>query len=219
MIRLVCPSCQKTLNARGDLVGQTRNCPACGASVDIPAELPASGEVAAHVPEDTVAEERPAPIQAQEEAIDTFRPPKQLDRTNRYYICDRTGVIAGLEPGGKGWTVKTSAGWLPAARNTDKLPHEGDFKLVELKMEGSETGGRLVGLTAYQLAERWALTRLTGADDEILAAVTGPGSLRREQKSAIRLLIRDRLMPPVYEDARTVLDYLANSDYSSPGPG
>ena len=66
-------------------------------------------------------------------------------------------------------------------------------------------------------ARRWALVNLARGDDAILKAVTGPGCLLREQKTAIRQQVKEHFMPQVWENSRAVLEYLANSDYHSPG--
>ncbi|MBN2477135.1 MAG: hypothetical protein JXB62_21180 [Pirellulales bacterium] len=206
MIRVTCPECQSKLNAKDELAGQTRNCPSCGSAVTIPSPpkpTPLASGVTA----------RPSEVAALLE-LDL---PKQLDRMNRYLICDAGRMVAWWENNGHGWMLRTSAGLIPARRNPEQLPNRGDFKLVELKLIQTETGLRLVGLTSYQLAAQWALTTLDKGDDKILARITGAGHLSREQKNVVRQAIRDQLMHPVWTDADRVLQYLASADYHSSG--
>ena len=75
------------------------------------------------------------------------------------------------------------------------------------------------GLTSYQLATRWALTALDQGDDQIVGKITGLGSLNRDQKNAVRQALKDQFMRQVWEGAADVLEYLANTDYHSPGVG
>ena len=72
-------------------------------------------------------------------------------------------------------------------------------------------------MTSYQLAQSWALTTLDKGDDKILSTVVALGRLNKVQKDVVRQTIKDRLMHPVWTDAQNVLDYLANTDYHSPG--
>ena len=65
--------------------------------------------------------------------------------------------MAAWENNGRGWRLKIETGMVGARRNSDQIPTEGDFKLVELRFEHTPDGKRLSGLHIYQLAERWAL--------------------------------------------------------------
>jgi hypothetical protein len=47
--------------------------------------------------------------------------------------------------------------------------------------------------------------------------VSGPGSLNKEQKSAVRNLIHAQFMREVWEKSDKVIAYLGNMDYHSPG--
>jgi hypothetical protein len=144
--------------------------------------------------------------------------PQHLGRNNRYLICDSQRLVAVWESNGQGWMLKTLAGLLSAARNREQIPVEGNFKLVELRLAVNESGALcLDGITSYQLAHRWALTNLAKGDDHVLATITGPGCLDKNQKNLVRQAIRDQIMYPVWKDSRMVLDYLANTDYHSPG--
>ena len=145
--------------------------------------------------------------------------PERLNRDSHYLICDRTHLVATWENNGNGWMLKTGAGFVSAKRNRENLPTQGDFKLVELKFAMTPEGKRLSGLTSYQLATRWALTVLDQGDDQIVGKITGLGSLNRDQKNAVRQALKDQFMRQVWEGAANVLEYLANTDYHSPGVG
>ena len=143
--------------------------------------------------------------------------PQRLDRMNRYLICDHAKLVACWEDNGQGWMLKTNAGLISARRNPDQLPNRGDFKLIELKLVNTDAGLRLDGITSYQLAMQWALITLDKGDHKILTKVTGPGHLNKEQKNMVRQTIKDQLMHQVWAGAANVLEYLAGTDYHSPG--
>ena len=210
MIRVTCPACQSKLNARDDLAGQTRKCPKCGTPVAIRPSKPSGRQSAPEAPASLVRVDQSA-------NLPTYRPPERLSRFNHYLICDRSRVIATWQNDGEGWTIRGEFGFVNAHRNQEKLPNQGDFRLVEMRMRVEDERLRLHGLRVYQLANRWALLNLARGDDAILKAVTGPGFLLREQKHAIRQQIKEQFMQHVWEDSRAVLEYLANSDYHSAG--
>lgn len=206
MIRLSCPSCNSRLSAKDKLAGQTCKCPKCGTPIQIPAPDPA----AEPDPKGFVQNAAPSTLLA----LDM---PDQLDRANQYLICDSQKLLARWQNDGRGWMLKTTAGFISARRNRELLPNRGDFKLIELQFAATDEGPRLRGITSYQLAKSWALIALEKGEDTILSMVSGVGSLNKEQKNAVRQAIRDQLMHPVWADAKDVLDYLANADYHSPG--
>ncbi len=221
MIQFTCASCGKRVRAKDELAGRMAKCPGCGQPIRIPADnLPsppgrgAGGEGA--IPLDD-AEPVDHVIPPSEEHVTVHRPPERLERGHRYLICDKTQLAATWENDGNGWMLKTNTGLIPARRNRDKLPQQGEFQLVELKIDLTPEGKRLAGLACYQLATRWALTVLDQGDDLIMEKVTGPGCLNRDQKNAVRQVLRDNFMRPVWQDAAAVLEYLGNTDYHSPG--
>jgi hypothetical protein len=216
MIRIICPHCGSKLNAKEKLLGESRPCPKCKEPVKIAiledhTKLPS-------IPLEEPDENLPH-LLGNKAPLPSVRLLERLGRNFRYLICDRTGVIAAWANDGQGWTLKTNAGMAPVTRNPETLPTQGDFKLVELKLESREAGLHLLGLAMYQLAQRWALTCLDEGDDRICERVTGHGSLNREQKFAIRRTLRENFMPEVWEHAKEVLDFLANNDYHSHGVG
>ena len=54
--------------------------------------------------------------------------------------------------------------------------------------------------------------------NQITSAITGLGSLNRDQKNVVRKAMKDQFMHEVWKDAQNVLEYLDSTDYHSPGP-
>jgi hypothetical protein len=210
MIRLICPNCRSRLNAKDELLGQTRNCPKCGTPVVI-----AVPDTSSEFPDETASAE---PVyDLGQPGLPTLDVPKRLDRQNHYLICDGSKLVATWRDDGQGWMLKTHAGLVSAVRNSDQIPNQGDFKLVELRLDRTEAGLRLTGIRSYQLAQRWALTSLDKGDDKIVSKVTALGCLNRDQKNVVRQAIKDHFMREVWAEAENVLEYLASTDYHSPG--
>lgn len=217
MIRVICPTCSANLNAKDELLGQSRDCPRCGTAVII---RPAAGnEALPRVgPLSTGAAVGPS-VDAPGVPSTHVEALNRLGRLNSYLICDSSRIIATWENNGQGWRVRTDHGFASAARNPEKIPSQGDFKLLELRMAQSGGELQLKGIRVYQLVRRWALTGLARGDDVVCKSITGPGALVRAQKNAVRLHLQERFMREVWGDAADVLDYLANGDFHSPGAG
>ena len=213
MIRMTCLSCGKKLHAKDELAGRAAKCPGCGQPIQIPAEVvPPSG----NIPLDD-AEPGEHVIPASEEHIATPRVIERLNRESHYLICNKTQLMATWANNGAGWMIRVGAGFLPAKRNREKLPDQGNFQLTELKFALTPEGKRLSGITSFQLVSRYALTVLDQGDDNIVEKITGPGCLNRDQKNAVRQALKEQFMRPVWQDAAAVLDYLASADYHSHG--
>ncbi len=213
MIRVICPVCRAKIDAKDRLLGQTRNCPRCNAPVRI---VPAKEPTPAPDSSPTVAVRRPDNGIPQPPA-GHVEIPSRLMRLNRYLICDGSKVIAAWENNGHGWRIRTDHGFVSAARNRDRIPGEGDFRLVELRTAPEGGDLRLCGICVFQLAKRWALAALARGDDLICKSITGPGSLLRAQKDSVRQHLGEHYMRTIWGDATNVLDYLASEDYHSPG--
>ena len=204
MIRIICPGCGSKLNAKDELVGQTRKCPKCALPVLIVAESAASPK---DIQRDT------------EKGLPEIELPERLDRESHYVICDNTRVVATWENNGDGWMFKATGGFLSAKRTRENLPAQGEFQLVEFKFVMTPDGKRLSDIASYKLVSRWALTTLDQGDDAIVSKIDGLGSLNKEQKYAVRQALRDQFMRQVWENATRVMEYLGNTDYHSPGAG
>jgi predicted RNA-binding Zn-ribbon protein involved in translation (DUF1610 family) len=224
MIRLKCPGCGSTLSAKRQLVGATRNCPKCGTPVVIapPDQQDQQTQEQADpalLPQGVADPAAPA-AEGQglsQPALPVHHWPERVDRRHHYLICDKAKLVAAWENNGNGWMLKTRSGLVSAARNREQLPAHGDFKLIELQIEHTEGGRRLVGLKSYQLASHWALTSLDRGDDPIMAKIVGLAGLNKDQKNAVRGAIKEQFMREVWHDCQNVLEYLANADYHSPG--
>ncbi|MGQ9575473.1 MAG: hypothetical protein ACUVUC_09155 [Thermoguttaceae bacterium] len=187
-----------------------KRCPKCGAALKVLADGPPRRGDAPTEPGSAVhVDDQPG--------LSVFRPPERLNRQNKYYICDKNSLIATWQHDGQGWMIRGEYGFVSAARNPDKIPQEGDFRLVELQLHCQDENVRLVGIRVFRLPRRWALVDLARGDDAILRSVTGPGSLGKEQKNAVRQQIKQQFMPEVWQEAHAVLDYLASPDYHWPG--
>lgn len=218
MIRVQCAHCGSKLNAKPELAGQTRKCPKCGQPVLIAEPEPQpEAETTPQFEEVPEVVASTGALAAKETAAEHV--PERLNRQHRYLICDRTRLIAMWENNGQGWVVKTNSGMAPASRNQDKLPVEGDFRLVELKLEPTPAGHRLRGLICYQLTHRWALRNLARGDDAILKAVEGLHGLGREQKNVVRRALHEQFMGPVWQNAHKVLAFLKSTDYHTAAVG
>lgn len=219
MIRVTCTGCGSKLQAKQELAGETRKCPKCGTPIQIMAGGTTVDPSSAEPLDVDEARADQHVESAPEESLPTHHWPERLNRHHHYLICDRSNLVAAWQNNGEGWLLKTTAGFISALRNREQLPAQGDFKLVELRLEITETGRHLVGIMVYQLASRWALTSLDKGDDLILSKVAGLGSLNKQQKNVVRSVLKDQFMHQVWEGADNVLDYLGNTDYHSPGTG
>jgi len=219
MIRITCPGCKSKLNAKDELLGQKRKCPKCGAEIVISVSQTANVASSAAVEKAGLDDAAPDTHArgASETTLKKVDLPERIDRNSYYLICDKSKLVATWENNGQGWMLKTSFGLVSASRNFDQLPAQGDFKLVELRLDVTDEGKRLRGIRSYQLAQRWALTELDKGDDQIIAKIADLGFLNKEQKSVVRNAVKEHFMRHVWENAGNVLDYLGNTDYHSPG--
>lgn len=209
MIRIICPSCNSKLSAKEELIGQTRRCPKCSQPILIAANPAAEND------NDAASEESSLVVTVNQDFLPVHDRPDRLNRDNHYLICDKANVVAAWSNNGNGWMLKTSGGFASARRNRDKLPNQGEFQLVELKISMTDEGKRLTGLMVYHLASRYALTVLDQGDDLIVEKIVGPGALNRDQKNAVRKALKEQFMRPVWENAASIVAYLANQDFHS----
>jgi hypothetical protein len=207
MIRVTCSNCGVQLNAKDELAGQSRKCPKCKTAIVIP--LPDTpdpeeetiplddydGPIAHVVPssegsriEKATHEPRPEG-DAQEIGLPHQDVPERLNRQNHYLICDKAHLFATWENNGQGWMLKTSFGLVQASRNFDQLPAQGDFKIVELKLNMTDGGLQLVGIRAYQLAQRHHVE--TPIVEQIHAALYEG----RDPREAVRALMSRSVKP------------------------
>lgn len=226
MLRIICPGCQSKLNAKEKLIGQTRKCPKCGYEVLIEAQAasepgqPDSGQLAA---DDAVAvppEVRVEPPQETEglaRVVPVAEPPRGLVPPNKYLICDPQRIIAVWEGDGSGWQLKTPSGLISAKRNTEQIPQQGSFRLIELRITRGSDSMHVTGIVCHALAARWALTALGRSDNAILEKIAGPSGISRDQKQMVRRYLQDTFMPEVWRERAELLDFLSNEDIHTQG--
>ncbi len=218
MIRIICPKCSSKLNAKDELVGQTRNCPKCRTPIVITRPAPsAPDQYGETIPLDDSPPTQRIEVPQSEALPRATHGPEHLDRQNKYVILDKTSVVAAWENNGQGWTVKTRGGYESVSRNQERLPAQGDFTLVELRLGTTGEGFRMTGIRCYQLAQHWALTALPRSDEAILKKIEGPGSLSKAQKFALCEHIKEQFMREVWASVPEIHDYLLNTDYHSSG--
>lgn len=225
MLRITCPNCQSSLNAKEKLIGQTRNCPKCKHPVLIAAPGDVSAESAEATPASAVGDandETPtihveppqegqglAQVRAIADAVTELKAP------NKYAICDRQRIIAVWE--GDGWQLKTPAGLVSAKRDTEQIPSQGVFRLVELRVTRTSDGIYLTGIVSHELTPRWALPAIARGDNQILEKIIGPSGLTRDQKQMIRRYLQETFMPEVWRDSTAITEYLSNADQHTQG--
>jgi len=228
MIRIQCPVCSSFLNAKSSLAGKVRKCPNCKHPIQIPADgaqPPSAVEDNASRPEaaaphfDDDAAGADFIISVKDRLPPGAKLPDRLDRDNLYLICGKGHLAAKWEHDSRGWMIRGAAGFVSARRNRDLLPPDGQFTLVELQFEKRPEGKRLVGIMAYELVHRWALTVLDEGDDAICTKITGFSPLNRDQKHLVRQMLKEHYMREVWEHSAEVLEFLSNNDFHSPGAG
>lgn len=208
MIRVTCKNCQSKINAKDELLGQTRRCPKCQAPLLIePDPAPKSAVV--------VSEEPAIEAAVLGEAIgEHFQFPQKLEFAHRYFILNQDRVLASWETP-HGWLFNVGSGFLPAKRNFQAIPDQGSFAFVELMIDHTDEGQRLKGLRIYKISARGSLLALTRDENEILQKIDCPEPLSRVQKAALLTHIRKQFMFDFLSQAQTVLDYLSNDDFVS----
>ena len=108
--------------------------------------------------------------------------------------------------------LRTKAGVVNAARHREQLPKQGDFRLVEMRLEDEGNGYQLTGVFVYRLAAFGALANLCRSDEAILSSIVEPGSLNRSQKYSVWELLRQQMMPEIWERSAEALKQLSNED-------
>lgn len=208
VVRVTCQNCHSRINAKDELLGQTRRCPKCQTPILIEPDPALKSAV--------IVSETPALEGAvQGETIgERLQFPEKLEFTYRYYVLNQDRVLAMWETP-NGWLFNVGTGFSPAKRNLQAIPDQGTFALVELIIDQTDEGQRLKGLKVYQVAGRGALLAITRDENEILTKIKCPEPLSRVQKSALLTQIRKQFMFEFLSQAQAVLDYLSNDDFVS----
>ncbi len=224
LFQIHCPNCGSKLNAKANLIGQTRKCPKCAtpfvvqhpeiepATVAEEGGLYATGEA---VPEsaivlppiaNTLGGQR-GPVEPNEPVV-----PTRLEFRNRYLILNPDRIIALWELG-KGWQINVGNGFASAKKNVAAIPDQGTFAFVELVIGASDeetsTFGGPRDLHVFRVSVRGALTSLYRDDNEILNKVDGPATLNAVQKNALSNYLRQHFMVEGLADADAVFAALS----------
>ena len=221
MIQITCPNCQSKLNAKEKLIGQTRNCPKCKHPVLIqaPTQSPTDSTSEVAKPAETETPEIPITPRNEGEGLAKVTaiadPVTELKSPNKYVVCDRQRIIAVWE--GDGWQLKTPAGLISAKRNTEQIPSQGAFRLVELRVTRTTDAMYLTGIVTHELTPRWALPAIARGDNQILEKIEGPSGLTRDQKQMVRRYLQETFMPDVWRHSDTIGEYLASADQHTQG--
>lgn len=216
MIQITCPNCQSKLNAKEKLVGQTRNCPKCKHPVLIQAPTQSQTDLTSEDAKPGETETPSIVVTPRDEGEGLAKvtaiadPVTELKSPNKYVVCDRQRIIAVWE--GDGWQLKTPAGLISAKRNTEQIPSQGVFRLVELRVTRTTDAMYLTGIVTHELTPRWALPAIARGDNQILEKIVGPSGLTRDQKQMVRRYLQETFMPDVWRHSDAIGEYLANAD-------
>ena len=228
VIKVRCPSCKVVMKAKAEYAGRVLKCPGCKSPFIVPKTDGDGLEPPMHVlmklmdkeAAKKAAEEEEASIPHVEidetPAIQGPPRPRTLERQNRYMILDSQRMLAYWQAG-KGWQAVIGAGGslAPAKRSADQLPKSGDFRLIEIRMEETESGPRVAGLAIYQLARQYALAKLAGEENAILATITSMSGLLKPQKDALIQAFKTHFLRSAWADSKHVYEYLLGDDYHS----
>ena len=217
MIRVECPECGSWLNAKDELAGNTRKCPKCGGQLQIPVLDDARADDLLHVTANDDSQAENLIHDVLDHELPPVEAPERLTWHDRYLICSSDKLFAAWESNGHGWMLKTNAGYIRAKRNMEELPNQGDFTLVELKLNAAEGSHQLEAIRSYRIAPRWALPVLARNENEIFSKITGPSGLNKPQKAAVMQYLRASMMPEMWHAAEDVVGYLCNTDFHSQG--
>ncbi|MDO4573924.1 MAG: hypothetical protein Q4D98_01785 [Planctomycetia bacterium] len=213
ILRVQCFSCESVMKIRADLAGRAAKCPACGAYFIVPkasgVAVEPSLEMIKKLKERAEEKNR---IEVKPEEIETIHPvehPHRLNPENRYVILDSSRLVAYWQTG-KGWQVPAAGKLVPARRQPDLLPKQGDFTLVELQLNTMPEGIRLTGMQIFKLARQYSVTRLAGDEFAVLETITGHAGLLRPQKMALLETLRKYFMRETWSENKKIYAYLTN---------
>jgi hypothetical protein len=203
LFQIICPSCGSKLNAKINLIGQTRNCPKCREPVLIQRGN-SQEQTSITVNEPSIVTVQTGPTLS-DGTLQIENLPKQLEFRNRYLIVGTDRIVATWETG-KGWQVNVGNGFASAKRNFSAIPDQGNFVLVELVIALT---GIPAGLHVFSISMRGALTSLFRDDGEILHKVDSVGKLTKNQKNLLLNYLRQNFMYEVLAEAHEVVTFLS----------
>lgn len=215
IFQIYCKSCGSRLNAKANLIGQTRNCPKCKTPILIQHEEPSATKEVPTTPiiinEPSITEFAPVPT-LDEGAGLIENLPERLAFRNRYIILGAERVVAVWETG-KGWQINVGGGFSPAKKNISAIPDQGSFVLVEIVIDSvagdSMIGGGPKSLNIFKISQRGALTSLYRDESEILEKVDCATELSPQQKNALLSYIRQHFMFESLAGSQELLESLS----------
>ena len=203
--QIFCKFCGSKLNAREELIGQTRNCPKCSRPIFIQRE---EETTPISVSEPSITEIPVGPKIGEVGGL-VEGLPKRLEYRNRYFVVGADRMVAVWEPG-KSWQINVGNGFVSAKKNPNAIPDQGTFALVELVIGSSENGNRLETLKIFKVSVRGALTSLYRDEGEILHKVDGPGQLTKNQKNVLMSYLQRQFMHEALAEAAEIRRVLSD---------
>lgn len=194
-IRIVCKNCNSKIDAKDELLGQTRRCPKCHNPILVKPEAP-------QIPSVSIDVDQPLKI-------------RRL-RPDNFYVILGTDIEVAHWRGGDGWFVNVGNGFQAIKSAPDKIPDVGTFVLVEGYVAQTSNGRRLKGLRFSQLSGRSVLKALTHSDAAaILYKAEEPTVLTSVQKRLVLQHIRNHYFFEFTDDAPEIVEYLTGFESSS----
>ncbi|MDO4569207.1 MAG: hypothetical protein Q4D38_02360 [Planctomycetia bacterium] len=234
-ITVRCFACKVGMKIKSEYAGKLRKCPKCGEIFIVPQsdgnaivpppqvleklrqaeQASAQSEVQTSSTAGTQANQPQANISPlDDERITPVDHPKRLNPKYRYMILDTRSVIACWQLD-KGWQVWDGARLVPAKRNQNLLPKQGEFYLVELQLEAAGDEMKLTKIRIFRLARQYSVSKLAGDDFAVLSTIVAASGLLRPQKSALLAGLKQHFMREVWAEAKNIYDYLLNDDSHS----
>ncbi len=201
-IRIVCKSCGSKIDAKDELLGQTRRCPKCRNPILI----------------------QPEPVQTSVGTVDVKSPEidvnehlkvRRLRPDNLYVVLGTDREIAYWKAN-EGWFVNVGNGFEAIKRAPDKLPDVGSFVLVQGYVAQTAEGRRLKGLRFSKLSGRGVLKPLVyGSEADILEKANESAVPTGAQKRMLLQHIRKHYFFEFTDDAPEIIEYLQGFDSHS----
>ena len=226
-IRVICKNCGSKIEAKDELLGQSRHCPKCKSVILIMPENKSVIETQSvsidtttktantYANSDTEHEETVIAhtdvenqiVYDNMERLPTHDPPTKLLQNCRYFIFAHDRMLAAWEIG-KGWQYNTANGFVSAKINKDMLPSSGTFKFVEMIIEQHDTGKQLTAIRTFALSGKWAIPAIGREPEEILTKINGKAVMTKQQRQQLLAFIRKHYMPDFLQNAQAVYEFL-----------
>ncbi|MBQ9454270.1 MAG: hypothetical protein Q4A17_08770 [Thermoguttaceae bacterium] len=239
LIVVRCHACNVGMKIKPEYAGKLRKCPKCGEIFIVPQEdgqtiVPppevleqirrqeAAQNSAEPKPQEQPQESAPSPFSApsaeivvpEEETIKPVEHPKRLNPQFRYVILNSERMIAYWQMS-TGWQISDGSRLVPAKRNAQLLPKQGDFRFIEMQLGDVDGEFRITKLRIFQLASQYSVSKIAGDEGEVLTTITKAAGLTRSQKGALLQGLKAHFMRSVWADSPAIYDFLFNEDFHS----